>query len=339
MSYATGLNQRDLFNLLLLGDLIKCYGEQKYRCNVQEWGKFSNVNDKLDIILTKQNKMYYLCMCSPLFSNPGKQMKLIPDNEISKVVNCVLPPNFLDEFVEIREEANCKEDECRKFHYNERKQRDSIQDNRLSSTMEEKVNKFIAVETVNPQQEKICTYLSLNFAPSINHNCRLSRDGCHEIKIHKKKQLDELHRILIVYEAGRLGYHDLNLTYQKRQQAAHAACAVMCYDYGFKKPYGRSMIQRWIHTLEADHEEASRQNPLSSNHSGSTSYINKIERNYNGFLRELYRKSNKNSRHICYLFGNNRQYECKFSNSKRDYTYLEAPPVTSVPMVCQQQRT
>ena len=292
LAYATGLNEEDLFNLLLLGNLIKCYGEENYRCNVQEWERFLYGNDELELNLSRYKKTHYLCMSLPLYSHPGKQMKMIPEDDISKVVNCVLPPNFMDEFVEIREEAICKEDECREFNYNKRKRRDSdsIQDNQLSSAIEEE---FIVVEIVNPQLEKIRTYLALNFTPNINHNIRLSRDGCHEIKLHKKNQLDELHRILIVYEAGQLGYHNIDLTYQKRQQAAHAACCVICYDYGFKKPIGRSMIQRWIRTLEADLEEAGRQNPLSSNHSGSTSYMNKIERNDKGYLRELYRKATK----------------------------------------------
>jgi len=116
----------------------------------------------------------------------------------------------------------------------------------------------------------------------------MSRDESKEIEIHDKKALDELMTLLLLDFLNRVVRGRVLSKVEKDVVCSHCA-QILCYDRGYKKVSGVSNIYRtWEARLEQAYTSGADVAPLHRKHVGSASYIDKVEKDHPGLIRELF---------------------------------------------------
>jgi hypothetical protein len=95
---------------------------------------------------------------------------------------------------------------------------------------------------------------------------------------------------MVLSTATLLGWKDPSLSKSRRVKIAKAACQlVVAYDFCFKKPLAYTQLPLWEGADRNTISKGAEKNPLSPQHSGSTSYVDQIEENCpTSYLHRLY---------------------------------------------------
>ena len=88
--------------------------------------------------------------------------------------------------------------------------------------------------TVSIYNNKIEMAMALDFASLP----RLDRKGECEIKCHKRKQAGDNHRTMTILTAKQWGVDNPLFTKKQRERIRTAACRLVSFDYGFRRPFG-----------------------------------------------------------------------------------------------------
>ena len=141
----------------------------------------------------------------------------------------------------------------------------------------------------------------VNFALLLNfeNSPRQNRNGDGTIIMHEKKQACESHRMMTIFAANKWGCNDFRLTLLQRERIKLAACRLISYDYGYRQPFGHTQIKLWEERMCNSIRKgpapsmAPTLTPLVNNHKGSISYIDALEKEHPGYIRSLFRYSQK----------------------------------------------
>ena len=86
----------------------------------------------------------------------------------------------------------------------------------------------------------------------------------------------------------------LYLPIKSRKRIRIAACRLISYDYGFKKPFALTQIPRWEKYLAESITNGPSisslptATPLATKHHGTQSYATKLDSEYPGYIRRLF---------------------------------------------------
>jgi hypothetical protein len=92
---------------------------------------------------------------------------------------------------------------------------------------------------------KLDEAIAYGFGLNLEREPRLDRAGVNEIEIHKRKQVNEQERVMILWTAKVWGWQDPSLKKRERMRIAMAACRQVAYDYGHRKTPGYTMLPRY----------------------------------------------------------------------------------------------
>lgn len=135
--------------------------------------------------------------------------------------------------------------------------------------------------------EKIASELDFDQTP------RMSRDGKVEIEIHNRKMPDEFLKYLI-FDLSSQVLKGTNMPKKLQNRVLAAAATVHFYDCGYKQVAGISNLEKvWRERLNQCHINGSNTRPLQTRYMGRTKYTDKIESDYPGYIREMYRYAEK----------------------------------------------
>ena len=134
--------------------------------------------------------------------------------------------------------------------------------------------------------ETVETSLVLDFSA----RPRMRRDGETDVKIHGRKQADAQARELAVHTARAWGYHDEKFSYKERLRIAQAACNQVGYDLGYKQAISWTRLSAWDANFK-DYMETGNISKLDLQHKGRVSYVDEIEAQFPGYVRELFRNA------------------------------------------------
>lgn len=107
--------------------------------------------------------------------------------------------------------------------------------------------------------------------------------------IHSRKQADERFRNLVLHTAIMWGWRDPCLTFARRDEIAKAACRQVSYDLGYKAPLAHTRLPVWYGMVNAAITGGESTNRLSPSNSGRVTYVDALENDHPGYLRELFR--------------------------------------------------
>ena len=112
-----------------------------------------------------------------------------------------------------------------------------------------------------------------------------------------------MHHVLVLFTAKQWGVDNALLTNKVRKRICITACRLISYDYGFKKPFALTQIPRWEKYLtdSIEHGPSSSSSssslptvtPLATKHHGTESYATKLDSQYPGYIRRLFRYAQK----------------------------------------------
>jgi hypothetical protein len=121
-----------------------------------------------------------------------------------------------------------------------------------------------------PQEEALIRYaLTLDVPGTAAANNRPARAGEGNVEINEKNQLDTHARMLIVvYACAFMGYKNPANKKAARGRIATAASTLVCYDLGYRKVMGKTMLERWIKELEQSARVQGHRIGLKSKHKG-----------------------------------------------------------------------
>ena len=119
---------------------------------------------------------------------------------------------------------------------------------------------------------------------------RLNRMGTKEITVHGGKQADAHARLLALATAKKWGWQNKMFSNAERQRIAQAACTQVSYDLGYSKRISWSRLEAWEKATDEYVAEGDT-SKLAPQHKGAKSYIDRIEADHPGYVRELFRYS------------------------------------------------
>jgi len=107
--------------------------------------------------------------------------------------------------------------------------------------------------------------------------------------VHNRRQADERSRNMVIHTAITWGWRDPCLTTTRREYIAKAACRQVSYDMGYPVPLAHTRLASWYGSINAAITGGENNDPLSPSRSGRARYVDIIEEEHPGYLRELYR--------------------------------------------------
>ena len=105
--------------------------------------------------------------------------------------------------------------------------------------------------------------------------------------MHNHRQADERSRNMVIHTAIMWGWRDPYLTTSRRELIAKAACRQVAYDMGYPVPLAHTRLASWYGLINATITGGENRDPLSPSQSGRTTYIDTIEEEHPGYIREL----------------------------------------------------
>ena len=276
----------DLLPLLIDHGLLACDirdDVKNYMFKINTWELFQTTHrETLDMRRTPVRRdgaprVWYICLGNPDYNNPLHQEKAIKQKEFAYQEFDSSSPK--DKLLARELRAKAKEillsnATARINKAKESKEKDKARDKVLQQASDP--SKF---------EEAIAYSLALD----LEREPRLDRAGVNEIEIHKRNQVNEQERVMILFTAKLWGWQDPSLTKRERMRISMAACRQVAYDYGHCKTPGYTMLPKWEAEVNASIATGIKQDPLSPHHSASTSYCDKIETKHPHYLHELYR--------------------------------------------------
>ena len=114
----------------------------------------------------------------------------------------------------------------------------------------------------------------------------MTRDGTKEIEVHGKINSSENVKCLIFLLANKvMAQSNLHDT-EERKQVLEYASMIIFYDHGYSRVRGAGELDRtWDRRLKAAFASGADTNPLKARHKGSTSYTNRLEKQYPRYIR------------------------------------------------------
>ena len=117
---------------------------------------------------------------------------------------------------------------------------------------------------------------------------RMSRDFTTEIKVHDRKQPDEVLTLLILDFSNRVS-SSRALSLGQHQVVLGACAKILFYDHGYAKVSGVTKLEKtWGKRLEAAYVSGSDTNPLKRQHKGGHAYTEKMDEEYPGLLKQIF---------------------------------------------------
>ncbi|CAB9529962.1 hypothetical protein SEMRO_2690_G334710.1 [Seminavis robusta] len=141
--------------------------------------------------------------------------------------------------------------------------------------------------------------VNLDFDKRDDDGLRPSRFGDGSIPLSKKQRPDEkAMRWAILLVAHRFGYQRPELTRKQRKSIAAAACRLVAYDWGFKKPLAGSSVELWDKEVNSSlvHGATSLQSVLTVGKIGNQNkqpYTRQLDTQHPGYLIRLFRQAQK----------------------------------------------
>jgi len=232
----------DLLPLLIDHGLLACDirdDVKNYTFKINKWELFQN-NASRDtrhathpVRRDSAPRVWYICLGNPEYNNPLHQEKAIKQKEFAYQEFDSSSPK--DKLLARELRAKAKEillsnATARIKKAKESKEKDEARDKVLQQASDP--SKF---------EEAIAYGLALD----LEREPRLDRAGVNEIEIHKRNQLNEQERVMILFTAKVWGWQDPSLTKRERMRIAMAACKQVAYDYGHRKTLGYTRLPIW----------------------------------------------------------------------------------------------
>ena len=79
------------------------------------------------------------------------------------------------------------------------------------------------------------------------------------------------------------------MTFSRRESIARAACRQVAYDLGYSRALAHTSLPIWYGSINDLVSTGENPDPLSPSHAGSSKYLEAIDENHPGYIRELYR--------------------------------------------------
>ena len=126
-----------------------------------------------------------------------------------------------------------------------------------------------------PVKTRVDNALNLN----LDSRPRMMRNNSTvEIKVHERKQADQLARMWVLHTAKVWGWQDESLDGRKRMKIARAACHQVAYDFGYEMPFSAAQLKAWDKLLQQQvNEGVAPEDASSPRHAGRRKYCDIIE--------------------------------------------------------------
>ena len=123
---------------------------------------------------------------------------------------------------------------------------------------------------------------------------RMSRDGTKQIELHKRKTPCEALRLNLLYFVEKVIYYSNLEGAAARKEVLDLCAKLLFYDFGYKEVKGISnMYKTWDKRIQKSHQCGNDCHPTRSRVHGYTAYTDKLEEEYPGYIRELFRYAQK----------------------------------------------
>ena len=222
----------DLLPLLIDHGLLACDirdDVKNYMFKINTWELFQTTHrETLDMRRTPVRRdgaprVWYICLGNPDYNNPLHQEKAIKQKEFAyQEFDSSSPKDKL-----LARELRAKAKEILLSNATAR-----IKKAKESKEKDESRDKVLK-QASDPSEFKEAIAYAL--ALDLEREPRLDRAGVNEIEIHKRNQVNEQERVMILFTAKLWGWQDPSLTKRKRMRIAMAACRQVAYDYGHRK--------------------------------------------------------------------------------------------------------
>jgi hypothetical protein len=222
----------DLLPLLIDHGLLACDirdDVKNYTFKVNTWEVFQTTHrETLDMRRTSVQRdgaprAWYICLGDPEYNNPRHQEKAIKQKMFAyQEFDSSSPKDKL-----LARELRAKAKEILLSNATARIKK--AQESKEKDESRDKVLK----QASDPSEFKEAIAYAL--ALDLEREPRLDRAGVNEIEIHKRNQVNEQERVMILFTAKLWGWQDPSLTKRKRMRIAMAACRQVAYDYGHRK--------------------------------------------------------------------------------------------------------
>ena len=107
------------------------------------------------------------------------------------------------------------------------------------------------------EEELLVNYaLTLPVTGTAAANLRPARNGEGNVPLRDDYQLDGPARMQIaVCATNSMDFNNINYTKRRRERIAEAACTLVCYDLGYRKVKGQTMVKKYLQELIVEQQK------------------------------------------------------------------------------------